>query len=145
MRPEQFVTGVAPVLEFFGGWPTFHDTEIRELRLERQGREEFEGPVLYLVLGPGELPMPSGTSMDHSGEGAFRLTIRFGTVCELRLEGFNHQNAIMALELENISRHPLSPTAPGYRVTLEAAHGLAGDFACATVEVTEFSTHPQSG
>lgn len=65
-----------------------------------------------------------------------QATLRFGGIAEVELAGFNNQNAILDLHLEEAGVHPEAPGLSAYRVTIEPAFGLGGSFLCSSIEVS---------
>lgn len=137
LDPIDYVAGAEQLVEIFGAWPSFHDSEILELRLKRRGRDEFEGPQLEIVfhLFQGERD-PAATSgvrwFNHT-----QATFRFSNVCELAITEFNNQNAILDLLLEAGGAHPMSTSLPAVRVTLQPGYGVGGSFLCSSIEVVK--------
>ena len=137
MNPIDEVVGAERLTEIFGAWPSFHDAEILEVRFARLGQNEHEGPALEIVFhlfkGERDDSRASGVRWyDHT-----QATFRFSNVCELALEGFNSQNAILDLLIEKTGPHPLAPGLPAIRVTLQPAYGLGGSFVCSAIEIAE--------
>ncbi len=132
---RQILVGAARLVETFGVWPSFHDSEIVDLRLERLGRDAYEGPVLlariHLFMGRRAPERATGVSWhDHH-----LATLRFGSVRELELSGFNGQNAIMNLRVRRDGVLPHSAGVPAWRVEFEPAYGMGASFRCATIEL----------
>ena len=133
------IPGAERLVRVFGRWPSFHDAEVVDLRLERRGRDDFEGPVLlarfHLFRGRKDPSRAGGVRWeDHT-----LATLRFGCVHHLSIAGFNHQNAILDLHIETLEAgaHPASPSLPAYRVAFEPSFGVGASFLCASVEVVD--------
>lgn len=81
--------------EIYGGWPSFHDAEIHEIKLQRNIKED--GAFLELIIHLYEM------TPDVDKKGYYKLakhnlvTIRFEEITDMQLEGFNHQNVILDL------------------------------------------------
>ena len=121
----------------FGAWPSFHDAEVIEFHLWRgevdPERERWVFPVLTLKLQLWELTDevgPSGTLITRHHTQA---TLRFHDVEGLRLEGFDHQNAISGLHIEVVEWHASVPLR--YRVEFAPATGFSATFRCTRIEV----------
>ena len=135
MNPLGTVEGAERLVEIFGAWPSFHDAEILELRLDRMGRGEFEGPTLdirfHLYEGRQDASLPSGVRwFNHT-----QATLRFENVKDIELTGFNHQNAILDLGFADEGVHPSAPGLRAIRVSIQQAFGLGGSLLCGSVEV----------
>ena len=73
------------------------------------------------------------------------VTLRFEGVDELLLEGFNNQNALMGLQIEDISSRQFELLK--WEVAIDAAYGLDASFLCRAIAVTSAKpfTPSQSG
>ena len=78
------------VTSSLGGWPSFDDFEIVSMLFERSHDGEESLPVLTVQFF-GFRPDVSPDSPDRNN---CLLTIRFEGVENVKLDGFNHQNAI---------------------------------------------------
>ncbi len=114
-------------MAFFETWPTFHDAEVRKLRLDREGVcLELE---VYVFT----------TGRDTDERGFYRLsaecllTLRFYEVEEVKLEGFNHQNVLFSLTVAKEQR---------FEVELESIFGISGTFSCSVIEVVSAQALP---
>lgn len=122
----------------FGDWPSFHDAEVLSLLLDRHGFEDRPGPTLeakiHLFQMTGEV----------DERGYFRLrnhtlvVLRFFQVDGLKLEGFNHQNVLRELSIEDISSRQMEDIK--FKVHFSSAFGLEASFLCRAVAVV--STEP---
>lgn len=145
MNPTTEVQGAERLVEIFGGWPSFHDSEVLEFQLDRHGRDEFEGPVLrirfHLFQGRRDAEAASGVSWyNHT-----QATLRFSNVCELEIGDFNNQNAISDLQFEDAGAHPHGSGVRAYRVTIQPSYGLGGSFLCGAIEVSEIQPGAPTG
>ena len=88
---------------------SFHDAEIRVVRLDR------DGPTLDIeVEVAAQLP------------NAHVVQLRFGQVSDLEIRGLNEQNVLFDVRVEQ--------GADGrYGVALESSYGLSGSFRCTSV------------
>ena len=50
LNPTDVVKGHEKLTEIFGRWPSFHDSEVISIRLERRGRDKWEEPVAYVSV-----------------------------------------------------------------------------------------------
>jgi hypothetical protein len=119
--------GVEQVTEIFGYWPCFHDAEVKWLRLDRHDPAGGPGPVLELALHCFEMTDEIAPSGCYVLRKHTLIHFRFREVTDLRLDEFNHQNAIFGLEIEeksDSSREGL----PYFRVTIDPSYGIGGSF-----------------
>lgn len=105
------IEGAKTLYDWFGFWPSFHDSELISLRLNRGG-------LSSLSLHTWE------TTKDVDDQGCYILTkhvvVEFSMkeVVGLSLQGFNHQNVIFGLAIER--------TENGYRLVLDDCYGISG-------------------
>jgi hypothetical protein len=136
---EALIGDSKKLTDIFGYWPSFHDAEVIELHFWRGDVEPDVGryvfPVLKVDLFVWEL------TNDLNRQGYLVLlhhtltTLRFHDVNEFRMEGFNHQNAILGLSIirEERSQGP----SPVFAVHFDPAHGMGASFICSRVEVVD--------
>lgn len=98
------IPGKEQVVQRIGKWPSFHDAEIVELKLVRQGESVLQIKTMY---PPGEV--------------FFYLE----NIVELELADFSEQNVIQDLHLEKDEQ--------GVRLSLEPCYGLAGWIVAKTI------------
>ena len=88
----------------FGEWPSFHDAEIISILLDRGGEE---GPSLTIQVHLWQMT----SEVDAKGYSVCKnymlATLRFGRIVLEQLDGFNQQNSLFDLNIENID-----PNAP---------------------------------
>ena len=105
------VPGAMELHDWFGYWPDFHDAEIISLHLNRNGSSSLRVHTWE-------------TTKEVDGKGYYVQTrhVVVGFILEnvsgLSLNGFNHQNVIFGLGIEEV--------VSGYRLTLDECYGLAG-------------------
>jgi hypothetical protein len=114
----------------FGKWPSFHDAEILRMRLDR-GLEE--PPSVEADIHLWEMT----SDVDERGFYVLTnhtlVTLRFDGIRELELNGFNHQNVLSNLELEDLSE--LATPGVHWGVSLPSSFGVGGRFVCASISV----------
>jgi hypothetical protein len=126
MAQETKFKGVELVTKIFGHWPSFHDAEIKWLRLDVAGSESEDGPTLEFLMHCFEM------TNEVSPEGFYVLKnhtsvhFRFHQVRDVKLSGFTKQNAIFSLEINEQS----DPTweQRDFEISIEASSGLGGTF-----------------
>ena len=136
---ESLVHGREKLLAIFGRWPSFHDAEVMEIHLSRTPR------------GPGgkrdrrvELPAKIHTwdmtsEVDETGYYILKnhtmVTFRFSGVEELKLEGFNHQNAIFGLTIQPNKSSDAGSSK--FHVEFDPSFGVDAIFDCSAIEVVD--------
>lgn len=140
--PLAVVSGAEELTRIFGYWPSFHDAEIIDVRLSRgevdPDKDKFGFPTLNSTIHVWELTNEVG------GDGCFALqkhtlvVLRFRDIENLRLDGFNHQNVIDAIEFSLEPRGTYtdgSPLPPHIFVEFVHIFGIALTFKCMGVEL----------
>ena len=118
------ITNSAALVDVFGCWPSFHDAEVLAIRLDRSGASggpELEADVHVFEMTSTVMPAGFYELRHHT-----LVTLRFEGVDELSLEGFNNQNALMGLLIEDISSRPQELLK--CEVTFDAAYGVDASF-----------------
>jgi len=136
---ESLVQGSEKLLAIFGRWPSFHDAEVIEIQLSRvragSRSNRYEGPLLLARVHTWDI----SNEVDSAGHYVLKnhtlLTLRFSDVRELKLEGFNHQNAIFGLTIQ--PNDAKNPTDPKFHIELDPSFGVDATFDCAAVEIVD--------
>src|SRR5205814_3621210 len=92
------IAGAEKLIAIFGSWPAFHDAEVVWMRLDRRPQGTDRGPTLEVLIHVFEMSgevSPDNYYVQHNHS---LVHLRFQEVVELRLEGFNHQNALFGLD-----------------------------------------------
>ena len=133
-EPTSIVSDHEQLTSIFGEWPSFHDAEVLSIRLEREGHDRYESPVLYASIhvfaARRSEKSPTGVEFYHHTI----VTFRFNLVLGLHLAEFNHQNAIFDLIFE---KPPDAPDMAPLRVMFEPSFGIECWFFCKSVDVME--------
>ena len=122
-------------MRVFGRWPSFHDAEVLRVELDRGGAGASYGPTLRADVAVFEVTPGVGP------DGTFVLakqtvaTFEFREVDELTLSGFNHQNVVWDLYIEDISAQQLERVK--FRVRFPSTYGVEASFVCHAVAITD--------
>jgi hypothetical protein len=119
------IYGAEKLIAAFGRFPSFHDSEVVTLLLDRDSLS------LTLVLLVPHFP---------DGElKCYEVTIRFSDVESLELQDFNYQNVISYLAFEKRIQPKLYSQEQVMRIAVELvpSFGLAASFNCRDVEFTD--------
>lgn len=140
MKPvESLITGSEKLTDVFGRWPSFHDAEVTEFNLHRgeidPDSDRWLFPNAVARIRVWELTKEVNSSGHLVTRNHSAVTIRFDEVDELRLAGFNHQNAILSLTIEQ--RERADGPSPYFFVDFRPAYGLDATFHCRGIEVLE--------
>jgi Immunity protein 50 len=117
------VPGGRELVDWFGYAPRFHDAEVLGVTLDREG-----GTCALRVHG---FEMTSEVDAKGYFVCAKHVVVTFivGGLTAMELSDFNHQNALMGLAIAR-------DADDGFRVSLDAAYGLDGFVAGATLRVS---------
>jgi hypothetical protein len=123
--------------EIFGYWPSFHDAEVLHVRLDRGDPPDRGGEPRRPTLEADIHVFEMTDQVTEQGFYALRkhtlVTFAFHGVDELELNGFNNQNALFGLRLEDISDRQLEVLK--WSVGFESSFGLEASFMCEEAEV----------
>jgi hypothetical protein len=91
----------AKLTSVFGCWPSFHDAEVISISLDRdpQNHRATLTAAIHVFEMTSEVSEKDTYVCRHHSI----VSIRFVEIDELTLASFNHQNALMGLEIEDIS------------------------------------------
>jgi len=128
--PCEKIKGYTRVLETFGYWPSFHDAEVRPLLLDRNS-------VLFEDIADARVDVRlHAFEWTQDAQPVFNnhlVEFSFHEVDGVKLEDFNHQNAILEFRIEDDLRHAGAST--GLKLTFVPAHGFSGSFCSGSAEV----------
>lgn len=120
-----------------GKWPNFHDAEIHNLSIWRGDVQPDDdvwiGPVIEVTIELCALRNP------------YMVVLKFHDCESIKIEGFNHQNAVYDLNFNfedrgtQISGEPLTPYIT---VKFEPAFGSSLSFKCFRIEAINCSGLP---
>jgi hypothetical protein len=134
MEETDRIAGAEQVVPVFGYWPSFHDVEVLWLRLDRRAHGDgCYGPTLEALVHVFEITSEVGADGCYVLRHHVLVHLRFRDVVELRLDGFNHQNALMGLTLTDLRDRQLEHVL--WEVRFDSAYGLDASFQCYDVEV----------
>ena len=117
----------------FGRWPSFHDAEVIWLRFDRRATTLGDGPTVEALIHAFEM------TNDVDAKGYFILRnhvlvhLRFSRVVQVTMDGFNHQNAIMGLDITSTRDRQMEHI--NFEIQFDPAFGLAAGFQCDEIEV----------
>lgn len=117
-----------------GKWPNFHDAEIHNLSIWRGDVQPDDdvwiGPVIELTLELCALKNP------------YMVVLKFHDCESIKLEGFNHQNAVDELSFKIEERGTMTndePLTPYIAVNFEQAFGASLSFKCFRVQAINYN------
>lgn len=131
------IKGSEKLTRIYGGWPSFHDAEVVDLYYWRGQVKPGDWddsnvfPVLTIKI---HIFIESPTSQ-HT-----LATLRFEDVDDFKMEGFNHQNAILGLliSIQERGTFTTGERLPPYLVVeIQRAFGMSASFRCFKIEVVD--------
>ena len=137
------ILGVEQVTDIFGYWPSFHDAEIKWMRLDGRGPDGGIGPILEFGIHCFEMTDKVAPSGHYILRKHTLVHFRFREVTDLRLEEFNHQNAIFGLDI--IDEADPSWERSYFRVTIDPSFGVGGSFHAVYPEIVSATPCDENG
>ncbi|MFO1054396.1 MAG: Imm50 family immunity protein [Planctomycetota bacterium] len=128
------IPGSELLTSVFGYWPSFHDAEVVRLELVRVA-PFAEGPDLLADIHAFEITRDVGPDGYLVLRHHVLVSFRFGGVDQLRLEGWNNQNVLFALRIEDIRSRQLDVLK--FEVRFDSSFGVGADFLCRSVEIQD--------
>ena len=127
------IVGSEKLTAVYGRWPTFHDAEVIDVHLWRgemdPEHEQFAARVLTVKI---HMMQEAPTSREMVA------VLRFDGVEDIRMEGFNHQNALLGIEIGKRTGKPHGIDGRvEFSVKFEGALGMSASFRCGGIEVVE--------
>lgn len=128
------IDGAELLITVFGYWPTFHDAEVLWLRLDRRSSGEGNyGPTLEALVRAFEMTPEVSPDGHYVLQHHVLVHLRFKEVVELRLNGFNHQNALSGLDFTDLKDSQMERVR--WAVRFDSAFGADASFHCRAVGV----------
>jgi len=144
---ETRIEGSEKLIGIFGYWPSFHDAEVIELHFWRGDANPDSGsyhlPVFTVKLHVWEITDKVNVEGYFERVKHTLTTIRFYDVDEFKMEGFNHQNAILGLDLVREQRSEESPLV--FNVNFRPAFGMGAAFTCLRIGLLDASPCSEDG
>jgi hypothetical protein len=133
------IAGREKLTSIFGRWPSFHDAEVHELRFQRghidTDAQVYEFPCLTVKLHHWLMTNEIDQKGYYVSTKHTLTTVKFFDVDNFKMEGFNHQNAIFGLEIDQKTREE-GPT-PYFTVDFEPSFGIDATFTALRIEIVE--------
>jgi len=130
------IEGAEKLTGVFGYWPSFHDSEVMWIRIDRRPVcDGSYGPVLEALIHTFEIT----NDVSPDGRSVLRhhvlVHFRFHDVDGVRLEDFNHQNVLYGLSISDIRERQMERIH--FEVGFDSSFGVSGSFQCHRVEVMQ--------
>ena len=133
------IKGSHKLADILGYWPSFHDAEVLDLHFWRGDVDPSQKQYLFPVLTVKIFVWELTNETDDRGYIVLRnhtlTTLQFHDVEEFHMDGFNHQNAILGLSIDQQER--TDNTSQLFAVRFDPAFGMSASFRCTRIEVVE--------
>jgi hypothetical protein len=126
------IQGSELLTSVFGLWPSFHDAEVVRMELVR-GVPFEEGPDLRTDVHAFEITKDVGPDGHFVLRHHVLVSFRFRGIDQLRIEGWNNQNALTDLQITDIRSDQLDVLT--YEVSFDGSWGVHAEFLCRSVEI----------
>ena len=123
------IPGATSLIERFGRWPSFHDSEVLQMDLRRAGRSEVK---IHIFEMTGDLDERGYYINRNHTIVSFHLTDT--EVHEL--SGFNHQNVLSGIAIRKTDR-------ADYEFDLDPIYGVGARLSARTMRITHEAGIPQ--
>jgi hypothetical protein len=133
METYQNIQNSDRLTAIFGRWPSFHDAEVVWLRLDRRATSLGGGPTVEVLIHTFEITREVNAAGYYVLRNHVLVHLRFSRVMEPILDGFNGQNALLGLSIEDISRRQMERL--NFEVKFDPAFGVEASFQCEAIEV----------
>ena len=130
--PALKIANAAALTDVFGHWPNFHDAEVLSISLDRDG---VSGSEISIAIHVFEITSEITDDGFYRLRNHTRVTLAFQGVDTVQLAGFNHQNAVHDVVLEDISARQLEWLK--WQVRIESSHGVEATFLCRAIRVDD--------
>jgi hypothetical protein len=138
-RISSLVVGGEKLTAIFGGWPSFHDAEVHELHF-LSGKDDpasisHDFPRLTVKVHHWLMTAEVDSTGHYVSTKHTLTTLRFSGVEDFKMEGFNHQNVIFGMEIEERTRE--GGRTPFLAVSFDPSFGIDATFTCSRMEILE--------
>jgi hypothetical protein len=124
--------------KIFSCWPSFHDAEIHRIVMTRNGEGGSQMDVtIHHWTMTNELNSKGFYILkDHT-----LTTLRFFQICDLELNGFNHQNVLWDLKITKVTD---AASASAFLVAMPTSFGCDAFFKCGRIRVLSAEPYSKS-
>jgi hypothetical protein len=122
-----------------GAWPTFHDSEVLSVGMERNEGTRLSSPVVTISVLILRAQLPTNNFVQHDCIAVFQ----FRGVESFFLEGFNHQNALLDFRFETQFCERLKREV--FEIEFLKGLGMSSKFSCDAIELLSIKKAQLSG
>ncbi|MGO9108253.1 MAG: Imm50 family immunity protein [Thermoguttaceae bacterium] len=135
MEHHQNIRNNERLTSIYGRWPSFHDAEVIWMRFDRRATSLGNGPTVEALIHTFEMTSEVNSAGFYVLRNHVLVHLRFSRVMELILDGFNHQNALLVLSIEDIRHRQMEHL--NFEVKFDTSFGLEASFQCQDIEVVD--------
>jgi hypothetical protein len=125
MNEAELVENAALLTRVFGEWPSFHDAEVLTMHLDRAGAD---GPVLEACVHVFRMTREVDARGRYALTHHTKVTLRFINILLRQLHGFNDQNSLSGLDIEEVG--PAESHGRRFSVYFGSNSGVEADLLC---------------
>ena len=134
MRQYLNIEGSEGILDLYGEWPLFHDSEILSVNLDRGKTEGNYGPTVTIKIHGFQMTNEIDEQGQYKTVKHAQIVFQFYDVVEFELtHGFGTQNPLWGVSVEDIRSHQLEGI--NYSVGFGAHLNCDIEFKCASITV----------
>ncbi len=105
------------------------------MRFDRRATSLGNGPTVEALIHTFEMTSEVNSAGFYVLRNHVLVHLRFSRVMELILDGFNHQNALLVLSIEDIRHRQMEHL--NFEVKFDTSFGLEASFQCQDIEVVD--------
>lgn len=124
------------ILDWFGFWPSFHDSEVISINLHRSLHGKEKGPFLTACFYAFQMTSEVDEKSFYKLIKHCVIELEFENVESVELDEFNHQNALDGVEFSNTTNFL---GKPAISVVFNSAYGVGFDLKCSKVRVVSLT------
>lgn len=129
------IIGYEKVIGLYGEWPSFHDAEVLSLTLDRDSESEFQGPTLIIKIHAFTMTSEVTPKGNYKCINHATLHFELDGVEEIVIEGFNHQNAVFGMSIEEVGDK--SWEGDYFKFELDPSYGVGAKMKCRRIKISE--------
>jgi len=128
--PTDKIKNAKLLLDHFGEWPCFHDSEVISIHLDRGTIDTFDMPTMEVTINLVDWPRFNETKeWVHNP----KITLRFKGSSFEYIDGFNYQNVLEEMKITEINQ--IKDKGGKFEIDLVGSFGCGVRFKCDEIEV----------
>ncbi len=120
------------ILDWFGFWPSFHDSEVIAINLIRSLHGKERGSVVSVSVYAFQMTSELDEKSFYKLVKHCVIELEFENIDSIELDGFNHQNALDGIEFSHVQS---LNGKPAISVVFNSAYGVGFDLVCSKARV----------